>query len=222
MKTRIILLTFVLTSARLYAQSTEASDTAVAETQKYEIRTLAPKGRMAHGGYGGLTAYYSRIKGQDAFSVGARFAYLMNHVFALGFTGTGFVNDIPLKNILPGEEVFLQGGYGGMLFEPVVAGRFPVHVTFPVMIGAGGIVYNKEAFFMDIGEEDGYEDWEVIDSDVFFAIEPGVNLEFNITRFFRLGMEAKYRYVNGLQMINTDSKMLNGWSGGLNLKFGFF
>ena len=115
---------------------------------------------------------------------------LMNHIFALGFRASGFISDMPYDNILPGEKVFLQGGYGGLLLEPVVGAWLPVHVTFPVMIGGGALLYNKEGFYEDIGEDYAYEDWEVVDTDAFFVIEPGVNLEFNKAKFFRVGLEV--------------------------------
>ena len=83
-------------------------------------------------------------------------------------------------------------------------------------------MYNEEAFYQDMGEDHAYEDWNMLDSDAFFVVEPAVNLEFNVTQFFRIGLEAKYRYVNGLQLINTNANMLNGWSGGLNFKVGKF
>lgn len=214
--------TVVLTPFLLRAQSGEVSQPSAKAGKPYEIKTLAPAEKLARGGYFGLTTHYSRIKGKDAFSVGTRFGYLMNHVFTIGFSGSGFVNDIPFDNILPGRQVYLQGGYGGLLLEPIIAGKHPVHLTFPLMIGGGGVLYNEESFYLDMGEDDAYQDWEVLDSDVFFVVEPGVNLEFNITSYFRIGLETKYRYVNGLLLLNTSANMLNGWSGGLNFKVGKF
>ena len=217
-----ILLAFAPAWLLAQKDSVETAQTTNNIKGQYEMKTLAPGGKMSHGGYFALTTHYSRIMGQDAFSAGVRFGYMMNHVFTLGFAGSGFVNDIPFSNILPSEKVYLQGGYGGLLLEPVVGARFPVHVTFPVMIGGGAVLYNKEGFYEDIGENYAHEEWEEVDTDIFFVVEPGVNLEFNVAKFFRCGLEAKYRYANGRHLVTSPGNMLTGWSGGLTLKFGKF
>ncbi|MCI0522234.1 MAG: hypothetical protein L0Y37_01125, partial [Bacteroidales bacterium] len=35
----------------------------------------------------------------------------------------------------------LVWGYGGFIIEPIVAPMYPVHVSFPILIGGGGISY---------------------------------------------------------------------------------
>ena len=224
MKTQIITVIMItLIPGMLFAQNEESNETQDKKKENYEIKTLAKKGgKFAHGGYFAHTAHYSKIAGEDAFTIGARFGYMMDHAFTIGFAGCGFINDIRLDNVVPGKTTYLQGGYGGLFLEPTLFGWFPVHVTFPVMIGGGAIVYNTQGFYSDFADEDNYDDWDIIDSDAFFVIEPGVNLEFNVTSFFRIGVETTYRYVNGLQMMNSSSHMLNSWSGGMSIKFGKF
>ena len=54
------------------------------------------------------------------------------------------------------------------------------------------------------------------------VVEPGANLEFNVTRFFHLGLGASYRYVQGLSMSSLTDEQLLSWAINLNLKFGSF
>ena len=221
MKNLLNLLMIVLLPVLVYSQNSEKSDSTTKQ-EKYEIKTLASRDIKSHGGYFGLTTNYSRIMGQDAYSVGVRFGYVMDHIFMIGLGGGGFVNDMPFDNIIAGQRLYLQGGYAGIVLEPIIAGKYPVHVTLPLLIGGGAMLYNREGYYQNIGEYPRYTNWEIVDSDAFFVIEPALNLEFNITKFFRLGLEAKYRYTNKLNLINTSSRALNGWSGGLGVKFGKF
>jgi hypothetical protein len=62
-----------------------------------------------------------------------------------------------------------------------------IHVTFPVLLGIGGI--SQIAKFPST--EWGYPDYESIEEDLFFIIEPAVELEFNMARFFRKKNEIK-------------------------------
>jgi hypothetical protein len=62
-----------------------------------------------------------------------------------------------------------------------------VHVSFPVLIGGGGVgVMNNDNNAWD-------RNWKSEASDAFMVIEPGVEVELNITRFFRFCVGAHYR-----------------------------
>ena len=197
----------------------------------YEIQTLAGrKGKTAHGGYFTLSSYYTLVDGKDAFMMGTRFGYLMNHSFFIGFGGSGFVSDIEFKKFTNDSlSAFFQGGYAGLYIEPVIASKSVVHVSIPILIGGGAVVYSNQGYSEQVRDDifydntyTHYHDWDVIDSDVFFVVEPGLNIEFNITKFFRFGLEGKYRWVNSLQLEQTSANMLNNWSAGFSLKFGKF
>ncbi len=56
----------------------------------------------------------------------------------MGFGGTGFINDISYNNA-ENQYTNLTGGYGGLLLEPIILPWFPVHVSLPILFGAGGI-----------------------------------------------------------------------------------
>jgi hypothetical protein len=57
-------------------------------------------------------------------------------------------------------------------------------------------------------------------------IEPGVELELNVTRFFRFSVGAYYRYTSDVDIENPDytvpTDILKGFSGGVTFKFGKF
>jgi len=173
----------------------------------------------AVGGYGAITMQYSRIDDRDAFTFGARGAVVMGHMVGIGLSINGFFNDRHYDPISQ-TNLHLSGGYGGFFFEPVVLPNYPVHVSFPILIGGGGIGVNssdKDKWNYDFNSEA---------SDAFMIIQPGIEVELNITNFFRFCVGGYYRYTTDVQIDNPDynvpAGVLRGWTGGVTFKFGRF
>ena len=62
---------------------------------------------------------------------------------------------------------------------------------------------------------------------MFFVVEPGVEVELNMARFFRMGLGATYRYTNGVVLSYPDGtevplRALDGLNFHVNFKFGKF
>jgi hypothetical protein len=212
MKRAVFILLLLYVSICSFSQVLE--DKSAEKRKDDEIRTLIEKSDDI-GGYGGLSVLYSQIDAKDAFVFGARGGLIMGHIFALGIAGTGFINDSHLDNALD-RNVSLAGGYGGMFFEPIIFPKFPIHISVPVLIGIGGVAYTS----IEIGEWEN--DYFVEDSESFLVAEPGIEMEMNITKFFRFSMGAYYRYTSEIELLNTDKDVLNGFSFGVNFKFGKF
>jgi hypothetical protein len=171
------------------------------------------------GGYGAFTIGYTKINSKDALLMGGRGAWIIGHGFGLGMGGYGFINDATYDAV-DDLNYSLAGGYGGLIMEPIIYGWFPVHLSFPILIGAGGVAntsYSADYY-------DPYEYWDgyVVESQAFFAAEFGVELEFNLVRFFRLALFGSYRYTSDIQMAGIPANALRGWSGGMTFKFGSF
>ncbi len=210
---RIVFILSLLTVS-IYSFSQVLEDEPAGKRKDDEIKTLIEKSDDI-GGYGGLSVLYSQIDAKDAFIFGARGGLIMGHIFTLGIAGTGFINDSHLDNILD-RNVSLAGGYGGMFFEPIIFPKFPVHISVPVLIGIGGVAYTS----VEVREWDN--DYFVEDSETFLVLEPGLEMEMNLTQFFRFSMGAYYRYTSEIELLNTDKDVLNGFSFGVNFKFGKF
>jgi len=175
--------------------------------------------RQGHGGYGALTVGYTQIGHRDGIIMGGRGAWVIGHGFGLGIGGYGFLND-PVYDASRDLNFSLAGGYGGLVMEPIILGWFPVHVAFPVLIGAGGVAstsYSADWY-------DPYEYWDgyMEDACSFFVAEAGAELELNIVRFFRISLFGTYRYTTDIHMENTAVDALRGWNYGVTLKFGSF
>lgn len=187
------------------------------EYKRDEYRTLF--GRDTHTGtYGAFSFGYSEIDKKNAVTFGGKFEWLVNHSIGLGFGGTGFLNE---NHFDPGlnSDVFLTGGYGGIIVEPILMPNFPVHLAFPILFGAGGISY--------ITEDMAFDHNMVEDSEAFLIAEPSGELELNLTRHFRLSLGTSYRFTTpfdvGLEgAAKVSSKALEGFSFMMTFKIGRF
>ncbi|MBA4321300.1 MAG: hypothetical protein C0408_00635 [Odoribacter sp.] len=211
---KILLLSAVLI---LFAITIRAQDPEFEYYKNKEIRTLLGRNR-AGGGYGSFTMGYSIIDNKNAVLMGGRFSWIASHSIGVGIGGTGFMNEFHYEPSI-GRQVFLAGGYGGIYIEPILLPRSPVHLSFPVLFGAGGISY--------ISTDPDFHNHFVEDSEVFLLIEPSAELELNLTRFFRLAFGASYRYptafnvgLSGTPTANAES--IRGMSYTVTLKFGKF
>lgn len=213
MQKQVILSTlFILICSTTFSQDPEFQ-----YYKNKEIKTLLGRDR-AGGGYGAFTAGYSVIDNKHAVLFGGRFGWLACHSIGVGFGATGFMNEFHYEALL-GREVFLAGGYGGLYIEPILLPRFPVHLSFPVLFGAGGISY--------VSKEGNINNNLIEDSVAFLIIEPAAELELNLTRFFRFAIGASYRFptafdvgLSGTPTANAQS--IKGMSYTATFKFGKF
>jgi hypothetical protein len=182
-----------------------------------EIKTLLGRNR-AGGGYCAFTGAYSLIDDRQSVLFGARFGWLAGHSVGVGIGANGFINEFHYEPLID-RNVFLAGGYGGLYIEPILFPKLPVHLSLPVLLGGGGISY--------VSDDPGYNNNLIEDTEAFLIIEPGAEIELNLTRFFRLAVGATYRFptafdvgLTGTQRANAES--LKGLSYTVSLKFGKF
>lgn len=178
------------------------------------------------GGYVSLGFGNTIINDNNALFGQFRLAARLGHSFSIGIAGAGFSDWLyGLNHDRPDmspDGYFIEGGYGGILLEPVFAPNFPVHLSFPVLIGAGGVALSEET------EKYDWDDFEyetghfVLASDAFLVIEPGIELEFNLSRYVRMGAGISYRFTNAIDIEGSREYLLNGLSGSVNLKLGVF
>ncbi|HEX2394824.1 MAG TPA: hypothetical protein VHI78_05720 [Bacteroidales bacterium] len=213
MKKLIVLFTALTITCISYAQHDMDSGSSD------EIQTLMGHNN-AVGGYGSISIKYTELEDRDAFVFGARAGLIMGHMMTLGLGGAGFFNDVKY-DFATGQDLSLAGGYGGFFFEPIIMPKYPVHVSFPILIGAGGVAV------VSVNDEDNWNDnYKSEASDAFMVIEPGIEVELNVTKFFRFCVGGYYRYTSDVDiedpMFNVPTDILQGFSGGVTFKFGKF
>jgi hypothetical protein len=212
MKKAISILVIVFLSYSVFSQNQARQD-----RNPDQINTLLAGHSFSNGGYGGFGIGYSMIDDKDALVASGRAAWIINHSLGLGFAGSGFINDFHYNPVLE-EEVNLTGGYGGFLIEPILFPKSPVHMSFPVVAGIGGIAYTIMNNNGDPWNNRSY----VEDTETFLFFEPGVEMELNVIKYFRLAFGVSYRMTSKIELYDTQSDVLNGITTSLSFKFGKF
>jgi hypothetical protein len=229
---------FVLSaSSSLYAQEDQNDRGQINSNEKKEkqkeesdIKTIFGNNQIVHGGYGAASAVFTEFDGKSALLVGARGGWIINHSISLGLGGYGITNNIYFRDIVENQRVSLSGGYGGMYIEFIVFPKQPIHVCFPILIGAGGVAYSIEREFPQLDKNGDPIDLDpeeernffLVDDDAYFVIEPGMEIEMNVLRNFRIALGASYRYFGDLDIQSTESDAFDGLAAGITFKFGKF
>ena len=201
----------LLLSSALFAQENDSPK------KDQEFQTLL--GHDKHNGfYGAFSVGYTEIEDKQAVTFGGRLEWIAGHSLGLGFGGTGFINENHFEPSL-NSDVFLTGGYGGIYIEPIVMPNFPVHISFPILLGGGGVSY--------VSEETSWDHNMIEDTEAFLIAEPGAELELNLTRNFRLAIGTSYRFTTAFnvgtsELTEVNSKALQGFSFMMTFKFGRF
>jgi len=181
---------------------------------KGEIRTIS--GNNYHsGGFGAVAFKGGDYLDQTLVMAGIRGGWIINRAIAMGFEGWGIIPTVRLTDVYPFSDVIVLGGYGGFFIEPIFFSNEIVHFTLPVSAGAGWIGYQETAPNFDYYGT-------VVSEDVYWYVEPGIALELNVSRHFRMDFGVSKRFTQDFDMINTPSDAFDELSYFLTLKFGGF
>ncbi len=187
-----------------------------ADAQREET-LLGGRGKTKYGGFGGPVVKVGRIAGEDAVFSGGRGGLIINNKFVIGGGGYSLARENVRTGFTfsNGDEPALGLDYGGLEFEYIFRPHRVVHVTGYTLIGGG------EATYEVFRESNGATSTQRLASEVF-VLEPAVNAEVNISTWFRMGLGAGYRYVDGSDLPRANDGALSGAVGTLTFKFGKF
>ena len=170
-------------------------------------------GEVESGGYGAPIFKVGQITGTTGIFVGGQGGWIINHSFVLGGKGYGLANNVDIEG---SQNLKLDFGCGGVLLEYIFSSEKLLHVGINTMIGAGGVCYAEKDYSNDYEKEVDYN------SSSFFVLEPGINLDINVSSYFRIGAGVTYRYVSGVEYENLSNSDLSGVSAQILFKFGVF
>ena len=190
----------------------------VANAQDYEKQEIGTifNGNTFFNGFGGPIMSYTTIAGKFAHSMGGGGGVLVNNRFFFGGFGTGVTNRIRSEaDIYDGYDI--NFGYGGLWTGYNFLPQKPLHPTVSLLSGWGNIDI-EDSYVNDIMNDD-----LIYVNDQVFVLTPTVEVELNITTFFKIGIGANYRLVFGVDdLIGYDNSDFSGPSGFLSFKFGGF
>jgi len=177
--------------------------------------------KASKGFYVAMDVGVQAVADQPFVKSGASGAFLFNDKLGFGVAGFGYTNDVEL-NPAVGRYTFAEGGYGGLLVEPIFFSNARVHLTFPTIIGAGSsVVYEiDEARYWSPGER--FAEADYFHHHNYLMIEPSVNVEMNLTKFLRMGFKASYMLSTDLGSNAINAPSIDGAHFGMNLRLGWF
>jgi len=191
-----------------------------------EFRTiLGDLKSRSNGGYGEFSVKYLSIAQSDAFLHGGGGAWIFQNYFYTGFNAYSF-NTLPKTDPNLGSDCRFSGGYGGINMGFIIFPRSVVHISIPIMGGAGVVSYMKHfRGFYDL------KDWQTEDTEMFLFVEPGIELEINLLKFLRLSAGAHYIFTSNYELnYISDNKLVENFTPnllekitvGFSMKFGKF
>jgi hypothetical protein len=207
MKKAILTITLVFFSTALFAQE----------------ETLFGSDSISIGGYGAAGVRFTQMKGDFVVLSGGYGGVLFDHHFLIGAGGFGLVSHIKagqaaIDYYKPIDDLTLDVGYGGGIVEYIGMPNKVFHFNAGVLVGAGAASYryNNQWNLMNDASTN-------MKTDVFFVVEPSVNLELNLTTWMRACIGGSYRFITGVgALVDLQNSDLRGASGNLTFKFGKF
>ena len=188
------------------------------KSRRSDIKTLS--GSVNHsGGFGAFSFRATEFREETMVLGGVRGGWIVNRTLGIGVEAHGIVPTAKFSDIDSANRVVALGGYGGFFLEPIFFSNQVVHITFPVSAGAGWLGYAKD--WEDYSPNNPNGDFSG-DSDIFWYVEPGVDLEINIALNFRLALGVSKRFVQDLNLGKTKPTDFNGLNYFLTLKIGGF
>lgn len=199
---------------------TKTVTTNVGEEEKDSHETLFKKAKV--------TGFYfatntSGVKLKDGWSAwtGGSVALTFNDKVSIGFSGRGLVSEVFSEKLgRDSQQLNLISGYGGLLIEPILFNDKLIHVTFPVVIGGGAYQLSERFWWDDYDFDDEFHFHQ--EARPYLVINPGVNAELNVTKWFRVAAGVNYLWTEDFRDNQSRTQELSGFGGNASLKFGWF
>lgn len=184
------------------------------------------------GGYGEPFAGAGTLNDDWGIMVGVKGGMLFNRKFGFGpiakvniglweFQGNNL-------NFNDSANLELYMGSVGLFLEYHFKMQKKIHFSIPVNIMVGGVGINEDLGGMEEFEtkDEGFgkenSSRNEVESGGIFVVEPEINIDFNVAKFFIPNLKIGYRAVFGSQLVNVTDADLSGVYFGIGLKFGKF
>lgn len=190
-----------------------------AQTEKDAFWTIRNEGNEYRiGGYIGAGARYSGLGVKSAGFLDIKAAVTLNGKYAIGVSASGLYYDKKLNELVSDGTYHLYAGYTGLFFERIISLSDNTKLSLSILSGAGEAYYQYDKDYRE--NRPWYQ--EVIDKEIFFVTEPGIELQQRISSHMFIGINGSYRFTSPLNLVNTDSKLLQSFTGGITFKYGIF
>ncbi len=197
-RTIIIILCFLIVN-KCFTQEDEKKN-------PEEIQTLLGNVSKIRG-FGGPFMSFTSFNGEFAHMMGGGGGIIINDRVYFGGYGYGKTTTV-VSDLSQYQDRRIDFGNGGFWMGCILGGKYALHANTGLQLGMGAISLTRK-------------DQNNID-DPIFAITPSVELELNITRFFRMSVGGNYRYVSGVELDGYKNSDFSAPGAFLSFKFGWF
>jgi hypothetical protein len=180
-----------------------------AYSQEREYQTLVDFNDARISGMISPFMQFTSINGEFAHMMGGGGALLIGDFFFGGY-GIGLTNSIPATKVTTPTVHNMSVGHGGFWLGYSLFGERPIHVTFSSLVGWGTISLREE-----------YYSGTILPDNIFVVV-PTIEVELNLTRFFRLGVGATYNIYSFVDMEGYSNSDFSSPGGFLAFKLGWF
>lgn len=169
-----------------------------------EFRTIFGDQKLKVSGYGGFNMAFSSYNTYYAVETGGSMAVLFNkQLFVGGYGQSANIDRIVKLNNYDYRDVSLN--HGGFWLGYIVLPNLPIHPVISTQAGWGKAKLDDSI------------------KDYVFVINPTVEVELNVTRFFRIVAGGHYTFVSDVNTIDEmSSSDFSGPGGTLSFRFGWF
>lgn len=156
-------------------------------------------GLRLSGVWGGATSNFTQIGDDLALFSGGYGGLEFNKTVFIGWVGYGGSNDIKIGE----EDMDLEMFYSGPVVAITPRAWKVVHPKLTFMGGSGNMRLDNSS------------------RDRIGIFQPSAGLEVNVFRWFRVGLDAGYRFVTDVREGTVSNKDMSGAFGEVKLKFGW-
>ncbi len=177
-----------------------------AQDEKPTQYIFGSKGKTTINGFGAPIVEFSSIGGTLAVSSGGGGAVLFNQTFYVGAYGMGLTTQLDVEGLVimqsNGDIVSYPAmrtvfGHGGFWLGYIHNRKEALHWGVSTKIGWGTIGLTDAEFDNNSHNKVGL--------DQVFVITPQIEMEMNITRWFKVNIGAGYRFVNNIDKTYINS-----------------
>lgn len=170
------------------------------------------------GGYVGVNGRLSSVYSDAAGFLDGRIVGVINEKWGVGFSFSALHYDKGLTSLVNDGAYHLNAAYAGIYIERIFSLSDDFKFSVSVTSGMGEAQYQYDK---DYRKEKVWTE-EIIDKTTFAVFEPALEVQYNITGNYWIGIMGSFRNTSPLELIGADEQLLQKFTGGISLKYGLF
>ncbi|MBN3034243.1 MAG: hypothetical protein JW861_01550 [Bacteroidales bacterium] len=165
---------------------------------------LEGDGKVKVSGFGGPIVEFTGMGGSIGVLTGGGGAVLLNQTVFFGGYGMGLTTtyrrdilnwDDGRGNVRNFYDLRTDFGHGGFWVGYIHQAYKPVHLGISTRLGWGAISLSRDEY--------GVDEYDSYGLDNVFVVNPQLEVEFNLFRWFKINLGAGYRFVTGVDKTYT-------------------